>query len=211
MSTSLHATTSDDFFASHFSRSRVMGIFRGFTPEQTAALCRNAFDAGITLVEVPLTGENSIAALEAAVDVARGRRGVSVGAGTVILAEQVHTVIETGGDFTVAPGVHPAAIEASREANLPHLPGVATSSDIAYALSYGYTWQKVFPAAQLGADWVTAQHGPFPHVKFVATGGITPGNTTSFFKAGIAGVAWGSAFSDSTALEELASLIGMRP
>ena len=54
----------------------------------------------------------------------------------------------------------------------------------------------MFPAAQLGAGWATAQHGPFPQAQFVATGGIHVGNAKEFFDAGVSAVAVGSAFAD---------------
>ena len=77
---------------------------------------------------------------------------------------------------------------------MPHLPGVATSTDIHRALLAGAQWVKAFPAAELGASWIKAQLAPFPEAKFVATGGISADNGAEFIAAGARGLAIGSAF-----------------
>lgn len=126
-----------------------------------------------------------------------------MGAGTVTTVEQLSAVREIGAEFTVAPGLHPEVVAASRRAGLPHLPGVATSTEIAAALAQGCSWLKAFPARQLGPGWITAQLAPFPLVRFVATGGIDAGNAADFLAAGCRGVAVGSALADPDALAAL--------
>lgn len=104
-------------------------------------------------------------------------------------------------------GVHPAAIARSLELGIPHLPGVATSSDIAAAVGFGYEWLKAFPAAQLGIDWINAQHGPFPGVRFVGTGGMGLDNAEEFLNGGCSAVALGSAFAGPAGVAGVRALI----
>jgi 2-dehydro-3-deoxyphosphogluconate aldolase/(4S)-4-hydroxy-2-oxoglutarate aldolase len=66
---------------------------------------------------------------------------------------------------------------------LPHLPGVATPTEVQRAPAAGFGWLKAFPAAQLGAGWITAMHGPFPEARCVATGGIDLSNAAGFLSA----------------------------
>lgn len=188
----------DDLFAD----VRVMGIFRGGSPDETVRLCRAAWDAGVTAVEVPVQSEDGFAALAAAVQ-AGAEHGRVVGAGTVRTPEQLRRAAEIGARFTVAPGLDSDIVRLSDELGVPHLPGVATSTDIDRALKLGLTWLKAFPASELGAGWVRAQLAPFPEVRFVATGGMDAANAGAFLAAGCRAIAIGSAFGDPAQLARL--------
>ncbi|MFD4253570.1 bifunctional 4-hydroxy-2-oxoglutarate aldolase/2-dehydro-3-deoxy-phosphogluconate aldolase [Amycolatopsis thermoflava] len=196
-----------DFFAAHLGRNPVLGIFRGLDPQQTVEMCVRAWDFGVELVEIPVQTPDAMPSLRAAV-AAAAERGKSVGAGTVTTVDQLVAVREIGAEFTVAPGLHPDVVRESHRLGLPHLPGVATATEIASALALGNTWLKAFPARQLGAGWIAAQLAPFPSVRFVATGGIDAGNAADFLAAGCRGVAVGSALADPDALAALKAAVG---
>ncbi|HVV09836.1 bifunctional 4-hydroxy-2-oxoglutarate aldolase/2-dehydro-3-deoxy-phosphogluconate aldolase [Amycolatopsis sp.] len=197
---------SAEFFEQRLTGSPVLGIFRGSGPAETVEACERAWDFGVELVEIPVQSPDAMPSLRAALEVARAR-GKAVGAGTVTMLSQLAEVHELGAAFTVAPGLHPEVAEESRRIGLPHLPGVATSTEIASALARGYTWLKAFPAAQLGSEWITAQLAPFPTVRFVATGGIGAANAAEFLAAGCRGVAVGSALSDPASLPALRAAV----
>jgi 2-dehydro-3-deoxyphosphogluconate aldolase/(4S)-4-hydroxy-2-oxoglutarate aldolase len=91
---------------------------------------------------------------------------------------------------------------------MPHLPGVATASEIQRALAAGFVWLKAFPATALGPAWFRAMRGPFPTVRLVATGGIDAHNAQEYLSAGALVVAVGSALSDPAQVDLLASLVG---
>lgn len=194
-----------DFFSQHLAGVPVMGIFRGLGPDETVALCHRAWEAGVTLVEVPVQAPEAMPSLRAAIDAARSA-GKFVGAGTVVTLEQLRDVHAAGASFTVAPGFDSAVAAEARKIGLPHLPGVATSTEIGQALSAGYAWLKAFPAAQLGPAWIKAQLAPFPRVKFVATGGMTSQNAQSFLDAGCTAVAFGSVLADPDSLDAISAL-----
>lgn len=202
-------TTDDpaaDFFARCLDSTRVLGIFRNLDPDDTVRMCELAWDFGVEAVEVPVQTEDALPSLRAAVAAAE-RRGRTVGAGTVTTVEQLTAVHELGAAFTVAPGLHPDVVAESHRLGLPHLPGVATATEIANALAAGCTWLKAFPAAQLGPDWITAHLAPFPQARFVATGGIDASNASRFLTAGCRAVAVGSALSDLAALPKLRAAV----
>ncbi len=181
------------FFADVFQEVQVMGIFRGLSPEATVEVCEAAWAGGVVAVEVPVQSPQGFEALAAAIEASGDR---VVGAGTVRTPEQLRRAVDLGAGFTVAPGLDLEIVHLSRELGVPHLPGVATSSEIHLALKEGLTWLKAFPASVLGVDWVRAQLAPFPEARFVATGGIGAGNAADFLAAGCSGVAIGSAFSE---------------
>jgi 2-dehydro-3-deoxyphosphogluconate aldolase/(4S)-4-hydroxy-2-oxoglutarate aldolase len=198
----MNATT---FFDRAFDQTPVMAILRGFDPARTVALCQRAWDAGIRVVEVPVQTRDAMSSLHAALDAGRDR-GMPVGAGTVLYPEQVAELAGLGVAFAVSPGFDRDVSDACATAGLPHLPGVATASEISRALRAGSVWQKAFPARELGPAWVSAQQAPFPGVKFVATGGVDAHNARTFLDAGCRVVAVGSALSDPHQLELLARL-----
>lgn len=202
-------SSAGDYFGDLFAGQPLLGILRGCTPRETVARAERAWDLGITTVEVTVEVPEQVASLRAAVTAAH-ERGLRVGAGTVWTPEQVDAVRDAGAAFTVAPGFDPLVAARSRHAGMPHLPGVATPSEVQAALRAGHTWLKTFPAAALGAGFLRLLRGPFPHVRLVATGGIDAGNAAEFLDAGADVVAVGSALSDPTQLDRLAELMERR-
>ncbi|MGW8379872.1 bifunctional 4-hydroxy-2-oxoglutarate aldolase/2-dehydro-3-deoxy-phosphogluconate aldolase [Streptomyces sp. ODS28] len=194
------------FFREAFAGLPLMAILRGFDVPRTLQVSRRAWDIGIELVEVPVQSREAFEALRAAVT-AGAERGAAVGAGTVISVEQVREAAAAGARFTVAPGFDREVARASLDAGLPHLPGVATASEVQQAMGLGLTWLKAFPAAQLGADWLGAMAGPFPRARFVATGGMHLGNAEEFLDAGAGAVSLGSALADDAQFARLPELV----
>ncbi|MFI7341752.1 bifunctional 4-hydroxy-2-oxoglutarate aldolase/2-dehydro-3-deoxy-phosphogluconate aldolase [Streptomyces sp. NPDC050085] len=199
---SRQALTFDELFAG----APVMAILRGMPVERTLELAVRAWDLGIDCIEVPVQSEEAARVL-AAVVAAGAERGRAVGAGTVTSAERLAWAVGAGAAFTVAPGLDEAVARASVAAGLPHLPGVATPTEVQAARALGLTWLKAFPASVLGVDWFRAMRGPFPEVPLVATGGIDAGNAAAYLAAGARVVAVGSALEDPAQLPRLAELL----
>ncbi|GAB2756253.1 bifunctional 4-hydroxy-2-oxoglutarate aldolase/2-dehydro-3-deoxy-phosphogluconate aldolase [Salinifilum aidingensis] len=185
----------------------VMAILRGMDPQRTVSLAERAWDLGIRAVEVPIETGEAEPSLRAAVEAGR-RRGRPVGAGTVVGLDQLHAAHAAGAAFTVAPGLDSEVLRTSEELRVPHLPGVATPSEMQWAQRLGVTWVKAFPAAELSAGWFRAMRGPFPSMRLVATGGVHAGNAEEYLAAGASVVAVGSALEDSAQLARLADLVG---
>jgi 2-dehydro-3-deoxyphosphogluconate aldolase / (4S)-4-hydroxy-2-oxoglutarate aldolase len=104
-----------------------------------------------------------------------------IGAGTVRTPEAARTVIEGGAQFVVSPGTDPSVLAVCRQLGVPALPGACTPSEIGAAVSGGAALVKFFPAGVLGGvNFLKAVAGPFPEVRFVPTGGITPTNLAEY-------------------------------
>jgi len=189
-------SSSTEFFEGHFARSRTMVILRSYTPEETVALCERAYKGGAGLVEVPVQSPDAFPSLRAAVEWGR-RRGVVIGAGTVTTPALVAQVADDGAAFTVAPGFDRDVAAAGEALDIPHLPGVATPTEVQSALAAGFTWLKAFPASILTPAWITAMRGPFPTARFVVTGGVSVDNAEQFLRAGASGVSFGGSFADA--------------
>ena len=81
---------------------------------------------------------------------------------------------EAGAAFIVTPGLSESTVAAAGESGIPILPGVATATELMAGLDLGLTRFKFFPAEQAGGRaMLDALKGPFGHVRFCPTGGIT--------------------------------------
>lgn len=190
-----------------FENSPVMAILRGLSTADSVRLAHAAWDLGVKLVEVPIQNLEAERALSAVSEAAQ-ERGALAGAGTVTSVEQVRFAHRAGAAFTVAPGIDEAVSRESAARGLPHLPGVATATEIQKAKRLGHLWVKAFPADSLGTPWFRAlKSGPFPEMRFVATGGINADNAEAFLRSGAECVAVGSALEDPEQLTVLARLM----
>ena len=136
---------------------------------------------GLPALEVTL---RTPAALEVIAEMAKVDGGV-VGAGTLLTAKDVTDAVIAGAKFGVSPGATDMLLEACEAADLPLLPGAATSTEVMRLLERGYSVQKFFPAeANGGAPALKAIGAPLPQVRFCPTGGITPANAPTYLGLG---------------------------
>ncbi|WP_313296322.1 bifunctional 4-hydroxy-2-oxoglutarate aldolase/2-dehydro-3-deoxy-phosphogluconate aldolase [Diaphorobacter sp.] len=133
---------------------------------------------GVRMLEVTLRTPQALACIEA---IARDVPDAVVGAGTIRSAADAKAAAAAGARFGVSPGFTDSVAHACRDAQLPLLPGVATSSEVMQAREAGFEQMKFFPAMQAGGvAMLKAWQGPFFDVQFCPTGGVTPGNAAQF-------------------------------
>lgn len=141
-------------------------------------LAKALVEGGLNILEITLRTDAGLAAIAA---IAAEVKGAIVGAGTVINARQFAAAAEAGSKFVVSPGLTEDVVKASRDHDVPILPGVATGSEIMQGLSLGLSTFKFFPAETSGgAPAIKALGGPFPQVRFCPTGGIGAKNLLSY-------------------------------
>ena len=156
-------------------------------------------DGGLPVIELTL---RTPAALEAIKRIANDVPDILVGAGTIVGSGQPEQAVAAGAQFLVSPGSTPALRTAMRDSGLPHLPGVATVSEVLTLLEEGYTEMKFFPAeAAGGAPYLRAMHSPVPAARFCPTGGITPTNVADYLKSPNVGCVGGSWLTPVDAVE----------
>ena len=149
-------------------------------PEDAVPLAKALLAGGLNAIEVTFrtTGvAESIARIRQALPQA------SVGAGTLLTADQVKQAVDAGAQFGVSPGLSEAVSKAAHENKFPLFPGVITPGEIMHALELGWKHLKFFPAETFGGvNALKALIGPFGHtgVKFIPTGGITAAHLPSY-------------------------------
>jgi 2-dehydro-3-deoxyphosphogluconate aldolase / (4S)-4-hydroxy-2-oxoglutarate aldolase len=132
---------------------------------------------GLRVLEVTLRSDAALDAISAMSEVP----GAIVGAGTVLNRAQLDGACEAGAKFIVSPGLTEPLARAARDRDVPFLPGVANAGGIMHGLDLGLDRFKFFPAeASGGRRALAALAGPFAHVRFCPTGGITTDNAADW-------------------------------
>ncbi len=130
---------------------------------------------GVRVLEVTLRTECALEAIRA---IAKEVPEAIVGAGTVTNVEQLKAVTEAGAQFAISPGLTESLLKAATgEGTIPLIPGISTVSELMLGMQYGLKEFKFFPAeANGGVKALQAIAGPFGHIRFCPTGGISPAN-----------------------------------
>jgi len=132
---------------------------------------------GLPVAEV--TFRTSAAAESIRIMAARG--DLLVGAGTVLTPQQVDAAAAAGASFVVSPGFSRAVVDRCGELGLPVLPGAVTATEIQAAIEAGLETVKFFPAGTSGGPAaIKALAAPFPGLRFVPTGGVSPANLSEY-------------------------------
>ncbi|WP_406357308.1 bifunctional 4-hydroxy-2-oxoglutarate aldolase/2-dehydro-3-deoxy-phosphogluconate aldolase [Streptomyces sp. NBC_00658] len=169
---------------------RLVAIVRGDDPEAAIRTVLTLADEGVELIEVSLSGKDALSVIERAREALGPDR--TLGAGTVLTAEDARAAQRAGADFVVTPGLGDG-IGAAQELGLPVLAGVMTPTEILAARTLGAAGLKIFPAAEAGGPaYLKALRGPFPHELFVPVGGVDEAAARAYLAAGATAVGVGS-------------------
>ena len=166
-----------DIIAKIFAAAPVIPVLTIDRLEDAQPLARALVAGGLPALEITLRTDIALEAIAAIAEV----EGAIAGVGTLLTALQVKIAKESGATFGVSPGATHSLISATKEFDLPLLPGTATATEAMSLLEQGFTFQKFFPAeAAGGASALRALAGPLPQITFCPTGGITPKNAKDY-------------------------------
>jgi len=108
---------------------------------------------------------------------------VLLGAGTVLTLDQAQCAVQAGARFVVSPGFDARVVEWCLAEGIAVMPGIATPTEILMAVERGLSILKFFPAEALGGiPLLEAIAAPFPELRFVPTGGISPSNLADYLR-----------------------------
>lgn len=144
---------------------------------RASALGEALVAGGIPVAEVTFRTDAAVAAIRAMAS----NSELLVGAGTVLTSGQVDRAAEAGARFIVSPGFSLDVVRRAQEHGLPIFPGAVTPTEIIAALDAGLTTLKFFPANIYGGPAALKALGaPFPQVRFIPTGGVSPANVAEY-------------------------------
>ena len=165
------------------SERPLIAILRGLDPERALDVADLLVETGFRIIEVPL---NSPAPLESIQRIARryGQR-IIVGAGTVLSADQVDSVVDAGGRIIVSPNTDARVGGRAVKLGATWCPGVLSPTEAFSALSLGASVLKFFPAELVSTGAISAVRAVLPDNTMVAVvGGITPKTLAQYHAAG---------------------------
>lgn len=123
------------------------------------------------------------------------------GAGTVLTSEQVIVARQAGSRYIVSPNTSGKVIALTKELGMVSIPGAMTPSEIMQAHECGANYVKIFPAGDLGIEYIKAVKAPITHVKLIATGGVNEQNFDNYLKAGYTGAGVSGRLTDRKVIE----------
>ena len=130
----------------------IIAILRGITPDEVPAVCDQLWEAGITILEVPLNSPDALQSIKLAVQHVGDRQ--LVGGGTALTPAEVHAVAAAGGQFIVSPNTNLDVIWETIANSMVSIPGFLTPSEAFAALKAGAHYLKLFPARPFGSAYV---------------------------------------------------------
>lgn len=147
-------------------------------PAQAVAVTRALAAGGLSVIEVVLRSDNAQAGMEA---ILAETEGLMIGAGTVLTLDQAKSVIASGAQFIVCPGLVDAIAEYCLAEGVPCYPGTMTAGEVQRAYAIGLRTVKFFPASLAGGvPMLKAFSAVFREMRFMPTGGVSPGNLAEF-------------------------------
>jgi 2-dehydro-3-deoxyphosphogluconate aldolase/(4S)-4-hydroxy-2-oxoglutarate aldolase len=168
----------------------IVPAIRVSTPEDAWFAAEAVSRGGISIVELTMTVPK---ATELMAHLVEQHPGMVVGAGTVLNVETARRCLDAGAMFLTSPGLDLKTVEFAVEQDVLVIPGVLTPSEIMAAGNAGADFVKVFPCAQLGgASYIRALRAPFPHVSFIASGGVNQQTAGEYIYAGVAALGIGA-------------------
>jgi 2-dehydro-3-deoxyphosphogluconate aldolase / (4S)-4-hydroxy-2-oxoglutarate aldolase len=179
----------------------IVPIVRTSSAEMAIAAVEAVYEGGIPCVEITMTVDGAIKALEAVAD--RYGDRIILGAGTVLDPETARICMLAGAQFFVTPSLNTRTIETAKRYSKPVFPGALTPTEILTAWEAGADGVKVFPCSALGgAKYIKAVKAPFPQIELVPTGGVNLETIGEFLQAGSSAVGVGGELVDAKSCAE---------
>lgn len=145
--------------------------------DKAAPLAEALVAGGLPCAEITFRTDAAVAAMK----IMALREDMLIGAGTVLKIDQVKAAVDAGATFMVSPGFNPKVVGYCVDNSIPITPGVSNPTDIEMALDFGLEVVKFFPAEAFGGlKTLKAMSAPYGMVRFIPTGGITPGNLLDY-------------------------------
>jgi 2-dehydro-3-deoxyphosphogluconate aldolase/(4S)-4-hydroxy-2-oxoglutarate aldolase len=168
---------------------RLLAIVRGNDADAALRTVDVLLDSGITLLEVSLGTAGAFDVIRRVA--ASGGAAATIGAGTVLEADDADRAADAGATFLVTPAAGAGATRGFA-LRIPVLTGAFTPTEAVTAMREGAAAIKLFPAMLGGPDYLRALREPLPDVPFVPVGGVREDQVTAYLDAGAIAVGVGS-------------------
>ena len=193
-------TSQTENFFKTLSTSRIIVILRNIKENQVEEYVNLLESNGLNTIEVTLNSPDPFKSIEL---ISKKFPKINIGAGTVILKDDIIKLLDIGVKFIVSPNTDPEIIEETLNRNLVSIPGFYTATEGFNAIKYGATILKLFPASLNGLSLIKDYSAVFPaNIKFIPTGGINLDNISNFLNKSYAVGLGGALFSEDISLQD---------
>lgn len=160
------------------AKAPVVPLISADDPEVAVLTTEALRDGGLTVIEVVMRSDAAQACMEA---ICQRVEGVVVGAGTVLTEAQARSVVSSGAEFIVCPGLVDDIAHYCLAEDIPLYPGTATAGEVQRAYALGLRQVKFFPASLAGGvPMLKALGSVFREMQFMPTGGVSAANLGEF-------------------------------
>ena len=160
------------------AKNPVVPLVQADDPVIAVETSRALAAGGLRVAEVVFRTDRALECLQAVAD---DVPEMIAGAGTVLSAEQANAALDHGAKFIVSPGLDDGVVSVAKERGVPIYPGTMTPSEVQRAFNLGLDTVKFFPASIAGGvPALKALASVFRTMKFMPTGGVSPGNLADF-------------------------------
>lgn len=168
----------------------IIPAVRATTPDDALFAAEAVSKGGLPIVELTMTVPK---ATELIAQLVKKHPRMVIGAGTVLNLETARACLAAGAKFITSPGLDLEVVDFTVKAGVLAMPGVLTPSEIIAATKAGADFVKIFPCSQLGGpEYLRALKAPFPHVSFIAAGGVNQQTAGKYLAAGAVAVGIGA-------------------
>ena len=158
--------------------SCVVPLVQADDPAVAVETSRALAAGGLKVAEVVFRTDRALECLRAVADEVPE---MIAGAGTVLTPAQAEAAVDNGAQFIVSPGLDDGVVAVAKEKGVPIYPGTMTPSEVQHAVNLGLDTVKFFPASIAGGvPALKALASVFRSMKFMPTGGVSPGNLADF-------------------------------
>ena len=167
----------------------IIPAIRVSSPQDAMFAAETVCRSGIPIVEVTMTIPGAI---EVITELAQNNPNVIAGAGTVFDLETARRCLDSGAQFLTSTGLDLDLVAFAVKHDIVVLPGALTPTEVMAAWKAGPDFVKIFPCSQVGGpSYIRALKGPFPHIPFIAAGGVNQQTVADFILAGAVAVGIG--------------------
>lgn len=183
---------------------RVTVILRGYNYEQCRSVVQQLVGTKLSAVEVAMNTEGAAETIAKLVD--EFGSDVKVGAGTVISTERAKAAAAAGAAFMLSPICFTQEIfDIAKDSGAVCVPAAFSPSEVWQMFEMGADIVKIFPAARLGAKYLSDIQAPLNWMPLMVVGGVNGGNVQEFFDAGATYAGIGSGIFKPESIREMDS------
>ena len=138
--------------------NRIIAILRDVDAENIVDVINALVGGGIISIEIPLNHSTPAAKAASLRTIQKSHETfgdqIFLGAGTILSPEEAEAAANAGAKYIISPNMDPEVIKKTKSLGLASMPGAMTPSEIVDAYKNGADIVKIFPAGNLGTDYI---------------------------------------------------------